>query len=371
MKKASFVFVLLLFFIWGAPAYGEGPVEAEKVKIVVNGDALLGQDVPLEDGGRILLPLRLLLLSLGVQDDDEHIVWNADEQSVTVVKDDSQVYLKIGDDLAEVNGESVKLDAAPLLHKTGKTYIPVRFVSQALGKKVAWEPLTETVYIRDEQDYNEIEDLLEKMSEVRQSREKVKLEASMNVSLSGLEQDIVTSARMTASCDKASEKLLVTLDVPLFSKDYSFVTYYADGFRHEYNPQDHSWAKTAVTENEFNEALDNNLNPLALFRSEVACAGMAVSRENGEIILRGDVFPEGFAELISESAGLLTRYDIGRYRTELVIDEESYEAKRMTVELEGEVTGTAGTSFMRAHIEYAYSVPDDSFEIASPEGIEN
>lgn len=48
-----------------------------------------------------------------------------------------------------VNGQYIKSDADPFLHK-GLTYVPVRFVSEALGAdEVSWNAQSQTAFIRD------------------------------------------------------------------------------------------------------------------------------------------------------------------------------------------------------------------------------
>lgn len=123
--------------------------EAPNIKIMIEGKQSTYSNTPIVVNGRTLLPLRETLINLGIKNDEEHIKWNQTEKSVTVLKDDTKVYLKVGDNIAKVNGSEIQLDAAPIIYKE-KTYIPVRFVAQSLGKKVDWDSTTSTIVIKSE-----------------------------------------------------------------------------------------------------------------------------------------------------------------------------------------------------------------------------
>jgi hypothetical protein len=154
MKKiiASFLtaaFILLQSFGTVFAAGTASPIlEVPNVKIVIDGKMSTYKDVPISVKSRTMLPLRELLVNLGVPNDEQHIIWNAAEKSVTFYKDSTKVYLKQGDLTAYVNDAPVKLDVAPVLYsKNSRTYIPARFVAQTLGKKVVWDGSTSAVII--------------------------------------------------------------------------------------------------------------------------------------------------------------------------------------------------------------------------------
>lgn len=94
-----------------------------------------------------MLPLREVLTNLGVQNDDQHIIWNSRDQSVTVIKDTIQIYLKVGDENAKINDKPVIVDAAPVNYNS-RVYIPARFIAEALGMKVNWDIDSKTISIQ-------------------------------------------------------------------------------------------------------------------------------------------------------------------------------------------------------------------------------
>ena len=80
-----------------------------------------------------MLPIRIVAESLGGT-----VTWNGELQRV--------ILITIGADTAYVNGTAVKLDAAAFV-ENGRTYLPLRFISETLGAQVAWNEAEKTVTI--------------------------------------------------------------------------------------------------------------------------------------------------------------------------------------------------------------------------------
>jgi len=67
----------------------------------------------------------------------------ADQNTTTVV-------FTIGSTTYTVNGTPRQMDAAPFINpSTNRTYVPVRFLAEALGASVNWDPTTQTVTLVD------------------------------------------------------------------------------------------------------------------------------------------------------------------------------------------------------------------------------
>lgn len=64
--------------------------------------------------------------------------WNGKDKTVTVTKGSDKIVLTIGANKALVNGKEVALDSPATIIKD-RTYIPVRFVSEAFGYKVKYD----------------------------------------------------------------------------------------------------------------------------------------------------------------------------------------------------------------------------------------
>jgi len=86
MKKAIFVVLIfsLLFSSISVSYAQSNVVEKPNIKININNTIGTYQNVPIIVEGRTLLPLREILVNLGVPHDNQHIIWDNATKSVTV-----------------------------------------------------------------------------------------------------------------------------------------------------------------------------------------------------------------------------------------------------------------------------------------------
>ena len=110
-------------------------------KISVFGREIKNDVAPKIVNDRTMLPIRIVAESLGGT-----VTWNGELQRVTIQKGADVILITIGADTAYVNGTAVKLDAAAFV-ENGRTYLPLRFVSETLGAQVAWKEAEKTVTI--------------------------------------------------------------------------------------------------------------------------------------------------------------------------------------------------------------------------------
>jgi competence protein ComEC len=108
--------------------------------VVLNGNTLSFDVPPAIEDGRTLVPLRTIFEALGSQ-----IQWDGATQTVTATKDNTEIKLTIGGQ-AYKNGQPVSLDV-PAKITEGRTLVPLRFVSEALGCEVSWDGSTQTITI--------------------------------------------------------------------------------------------------------------------------------------------------------------------------------------------------------------------------------
>lgn len=83
--------------------------------------------------GSTLVPMRSVFENLGAK-----VRWNSSDQSITVTKDDTKIFMKVNDINVKLNDKTINLDVPPKIKK-GNTIIPLRFVSEAIGAKVRWD----------------------------------------------------------------------------------------------------------------------------------------------------------------------------------------------------------------------------------------
>ncbi|MGB9770325.1 extracellular solute-binding protein [Caldisericum exile] len=155
MKKVTNVLLLLVFlvtvsfnFSFGSKvALGDSSGVVE-LSIGKNVASLNFKPVPLESkpiiqNGRTLVPLRFVSEAFG-----GYVDYNPNDKTITVVFDLHTIILKIGSKVAIVDGKELPLDVAPFIEKqSGRTLVPVRFISESIGANVEWNPSNRTIKI--------------------------------------------------------------------------------------------------------------------------------------------------------------------------------------------------------------------------------
>ena len=99
-----------------------------------------------EDSNRTLIPARFIVEPIGGS-----ITFNQEEQKVTIERKENCIELWIGKSVAVVNGEEVKIDPSSSLSpiiKYGRTFLPLRFVSENIGFKVDWDPVEHQIIMQ-------------------------------------------------------------------------------------------------------------------------------------------------------------------------------------------------------------------------------
>lgn len=98
---------------------------------------------PFLQEGRTFVPVRFLGNALGVE--DKHILWEGSTEKVTL-SSRTRVEMIIGQKFIFSNGTQRDIDVAPLLKNgEGRTYLPARYVAEALGYEVGWDEASQTV----------------------------------------------------------------------------------------------------------------------------------------------------------------------------------------------------------------------------------
>lgn len=87
---------------------------------------------------RTLLPVRFVTEAFGAT-----VSWDGQTSTATIRTKDVTVEITIGKTTATVNGTEVPLDS-PAIIVESRTYMPVRFIAEALGAIVSWDGLTRT-----------------------------------------------------------------------------------------------------------------------------------------------------------------------------------------------------------------------------------
>ncbi|MBD0384863.1 stalk domain-containing protein [Paenibacillus sedimenti] len=118
------------------------------IQVVINGVQQNYEQMPQVIHGTTMVPMRAIFESLGAK-----IEWDEVKQEAIGTKNGISVELQIGSKKAWSNNKAAELEVAPQLIN-GKTMIPARYVSEALGMYVSWDNSEKTVYISEDRALN-------------------------------------------------------------------------------------------------------------------------------------------------------------------------------------------------------------------------
>ena len=100
--------------------------------ISVNGNLAQKDVAPVIQNSRTLVPIRFITESLGGA-----VAWNGESKEVTLLLDGKEIKMTIGKTLEKYGVAPVIMDS--------RTYVPVRFVADALGAQTSWNEAEKTV----------------------------------------------------------------------------------------------------------------------------------------------------------------------------------------------------------------------------------
>ncbi|WP_379143674.1 copper amine oxidase N-terminal domain-containing protein [Paenibacillus sp. sgz500992] len=110
------------------------------VSVQVNGKTVQFPDArPYDEGNRVMIPIRFVSEALGA-------TVGYSNRIVTIKQDSKNIVMKVNSDTVTVDTVIHKLDV-PARAQQNRTYVPLRFVSEALGAAVDWNQQTKIVTI--------------------------------------------------------------------------------------------------------------------------------------------------------------------------------------------------------------------------------
>lgn len=136
LKKITSLAVAATILSSTVPLYALNPIRLE-----VNGNYHSLQVAPIVEDGTTLVGIREIFEILGATVD-----WNQETEAIKAKLNDIQISLMIGSKIAMKNEMSVELPTAPK-KVSGRTMIPLRFVSEAFGGEVEWDETSRVICI--------------------------------------------------------------------------------------------------------------------------------------------------------------------------------------------------------------------------------
>lgn len=141
-KKLVIVTVFILALLITAIPSTVLASSSTNVTVKVNGvEVFFPDEKPFIDGNRTLVPVRFIAEELGAE-----VKWCSTQRKVTILSDEKEIQLVVGQNQATVNGVIITFDSSAVIVGT-RTMVPLRFISESLGVKVGWNPETRTVLI--------------------------------------------------------------------------------------------------------------------------------------------------------------------------------------------------------------------------------
>ena len=131
----------LLTLALGAGLGMAAQAQAPAPQIYLNNQILRTEVSPINQNGRVLVPMRDIFEELGAT-----VNYNNLNRSITATKGETVVRMALGSRNATVNNVGVMLDV-PAKAYYGRTLVPLRFVSEAMGADVKYNAPTRVVMI--------------------------------------------------------------------------------------------------------------------------------------------------------------------------------------------------------------------------------
>lgn len=139
MKRVVGIFLLTLIMVVSLSG-----LAVSAPTVVLNGQTLSFDTLPIIENGSTLVPLRAIFEPLGAQ-----VEWDSQTQTVLAYTRNTEIKLILGHADAYVNGVMCTL-STPAKSVNGRTMVPLRFVSNALGAEVKWDEAAQVITINGE-----------------------------------------------------------------------------------------------------------------------------------------------------------------------------------------------------------------------------
>ena len=116
--------------------------DPQPLSILLDGELVTADSPPfVDENSRTMVPARFISEALGAD-----VQWDDEAQLVTVTSGSTVIEITIGSNRIITNGKSTRMDTRATL-VDGRTFVPVRFIAEALSLTVGWDGDTNTVLL--------------------------------------------------------------------------------------------------------------------------------------------------------------------------------------------------------------------------------
>ena len=148
MKILSFILsavsCFMLVALISSPVAGQG---SERVSLEINERQITFPDQQpfIDENHRVMVPVRFVSEELGAA-----VNWKPQSQTIMITDEQHIIELTLHSSAVKVNGVAQQLDTKTVLSDHNRAMVPLRFVSELLGRSVTWHPDLQTVRITDQ-----------------------------------------------------------------------------------------------------------------------------------------------------------------------------------------------------------------------------
>lgn len=137
----TLVFILSVTMIGAILLTGSAVASEPRITANKDGTPLAFDVQPRIIRGRVMVPLRTISENLGAAVD-----WNLASSTVTIKQKSATLVLTVNSTGATRNGQQITLDSPAVIIR-GRTLVPLRFISEALGFGIIWDEQARSVSI--------------------------------------------------------------------------------------------------------------------------------------------------------------------------------------------------------------------------------
>jgi len=186
-KLPAFAAVALIGTLLMATLAMANPAVADDYTLIFNGVevSFTDENPPVIVDGSTLLPLRFLFDLMNV-DETGDLEWDPGYRQVTIIFDETEARLWIGNTHTVINGVDTPIGgAAPILFND-RTYVPLPFLAQTFDMTVGWDSASRTASLIDNTKLDRIMELVEASApkELEDLRMSMDLSGDMSVTVS-------------------------------------------------------------------------------------------------------------------------------------------------------------------------------------------
>ncbi|HAG09128.1 MAG TPA: hypothetical protein DCK87_06185 [Desulfotomaculum sp.] len=144
MRKVTSVLLILFLFVFIVSIYTIPTAASPSVKAIftvgqssytVDGQVRQMDAKAFIENGRTYVPIRYLALAMGVAEKD--IIWN--NPNVILNLNNVELKLTVNSKTLYTNNQPKQMDVS-VVNRNGRTYLPARWVAEAFGYEVKWQP---------------------------------------------------------------------------------------------------------------------------------------------------------------------------------------------------------------------------------------